>query len=1006
MDNSTSATPLRSSGIPKFSSIARPSASRLPAPNAEQKPALTSPTKPAALVRPSPAKKALPRPPSSGIGFRSSISGPSSGIIPPRTSSHRPTHSVSDRSIAAARKSASRPVSYIAQSRRPASSVITTAQQEDLNDQLGSLDGFRSASRAASRQGDHDETQPFDYDDEPSTPDMKRASRISLSDRTVESLSRLPETPGTDRRRSSFFAPQSPMGPPSRPASAMSTGDAREGSQPKPIARTASPSKRSSAIVPPSSKMPNKYSTPRAPSSIGLASSRLSRPASVAGKSALTTATPKSSAAKPLQRTSSLRQPGAGIAATPRPRPTTSNSTPAIKTRPTPATALKVAPPKESQNASEKASSSSAALRDQIAKAKAAKRTPAVSKGQSSANQSDDSRFDPFADPFNTKPQNDNGLLRKRIDAARSDGRLNLAGLGLKQIPDDVLTMYDQREDSNMNWSQMTDLVRFVAADNELDTISDDIFPDIATEVAMEDEKAVKGLQFRSVEMIDFHGNNLQTVPSGLRWMERLTVLNLSHNKLGNSIFDTIGQLEALKELKLGNNNLSGYLPPSIGRLQNLRTLELQSNKLLSLPDGLRELANLQIINVAGNQLTGLPMDVLETLPIVDLNASNNAMVGALFPFSVSGLSKLEYLDVANNSLASLAFSENLSLPAIKTINIASNRIVALPDMSGWKELVSLAAADNKVSMLPQGFTSLKNLKQADLTGNELTKLHDNIGLMDSLDVLKIAANPLRERKLLNMSTEELKRSLAQRLKTPGQGDRGDEFEDEGIDIQSPHDSGSQWGVVAGTLDLRDKSLVDDDADVLRSIFSSEDVRELKLARNSFVTIPFEISLAQNLKILDLSNCSLGDNYLSEVVTLQALQELFLGSNKISNWEPLLSLLHAPRLSYLDVSNNRLIGSVPMVRDSFPSLKVLHAGNNRIDAVSAEALSGLQSVDLADNNIGYIPPEIGLLWDQGLKGLSIGGNVFRVPGHRILEKGTEATMIWLRDKIPQDDETF
>ncbi|THX31389.1 L domain-like protein [Aureobasidium pullulans] len=1006
MDNSNSATPLRSSGIPKFSFIARPSASRLPAPNAEQKPALVSPTKSAALARPSPAKKALPRPPSSGIGFGSSISGPSSGIIPPRTSSHRPTHSISDRSIAAARKPASRPVSYIAQSRRPASSVITTAQQEDLNDQLGSLDGFRSASRAASRQGDYDESQPFDYDDEPSTPSMKRASRISLSDRTVESLSRLPETPGTDRRRSSFFAPQSPMGPPSRPASAMSTGDAREGSQPKPIGRTASPSKRSSAIVPPSSKMPNKYSTPRAPSSIGLASSRLGRPASVAGKSALTTATPKSTAPKPLQRTSSLRQPGAGIAATPRPRPTTSNSTPAIKTRPTPATALKVAPPKESQNASEKAPSSSAALRDQIAKAKAAKRTPAVSKGQSSVNQFDDSRFDPFADPFNTKPQDGNGLLRKRIDAARSDGRLNLAGLSLKQIPDDVLTMYDQREDSNMNWSQMTDLVRFVAADNELDTISDDIFPDIATEVAMDDEKEVKGLQFRSVEMIDFHGNNLQTVPSGLRWMERLTVLNLSHNKLGNSIFDTIGQLEALKELKLGNNNLSGYLPPSIGRLQNLRTLELQSNKLLSLPDGLRELANLSILNVAGNQLTGLPMDVLETLPIVDLNACNNAMVGALFPFSVSGLSKLEYLDVANNSLASLAFSENLSLPAIKTINIASNRIVALPDMSGWKELVSLAAADNKVSMLPQGFTSLKYLKQADLTGNEITKLHDNIGLMDSLDVLKIAANPLRERKLLNMSTEELKRSLAQRLKTPGQGDRGDEFEDEGIDIQSPHDSGPQWGVVAGTLDLRDKSLVDDDADVLRSIFSSEDVRELKLARNNFVTIPFEISLAQNLKILDLSNCSLGDNYLSEVVTLQALQELFLGSNKISNWEPLLSLLHAPRLSYLDVSNNRLIGSVPMVRDSFPSLKVLHAGNNRIDAVSAEALSGLQSVDLADNNIGYIPPEIGLLWDQGLKGLSIGGNVFRVPGHRILEKGTEATMIWLRDKIPQDDETF
>ncbi|KAK6007998.1 hypothetical protein QM012_004812 [Aureobasidium pullulans] len=1003
MDPSTSATPLKSSGIPKFSSIARPSASRLPAPNNDHKSALPSPSKFSALAKPSPAKKALPRPPSSGSGFRSSISGPSTGIIPPRTSSHRSTYSVSEKPNTVTRKPASRPVSYIAQSRRPVSGIINIAQQEDLNDQLGSLDGFRSASRAASRQDDYDGN---DYVDEPTTPGTKRVSRLSLSDRTVESLSRLPETPGTGRRRSSFFAPQSPMGPPSRPASAMSIDETREASRSKGSGKMPSPSKRSSIMAPPTSKMPAKYSIPRAPSSVGLASSRLGRPASVAGKS-VTTSTPKASTTKPLQRTSSLRQPGVGMAATtPRPKSITSVSSSAIKTRQTPATAVKSAPQKEPQISAEKQTNSSAALRDQIAKAKAAKRTPGIFKGQQSSSQGDDFAFDPFADPFNAKPKHSQGLLRKRIEAARGDGRLNIAGMGLKNIPDEILNMYDPQEDSNMNWSQMTDLVRFVAADNDLDMISDAVFPDVATEVAEDNEQEVKGLQFRSVEMIDLHGNNLQTVPAGFRWLERLTMLNLSHNKLSNAVFDTIGQLETLRELKLSNNNLSGYLPHSIARLHNLRTLELQHNKLLSLPDGLRELVNLQVLNVAGNQLTGLPMDVLETLPITDLNASNNAMVGALFPFSVSGLSKLEHLDVANNSLASLAFSENLSLPAIKSINIASNRIVALPDMSGWKQLVSLAAADNKISVLPQGFTGLKYLKQADLTGNELTKLHDNIGLMDSLDVLKVAANPLRERKLLNMSTEELKRSLTQRLSASDQDDKGDEFEDEGIDIQSPHDSGSRWGVVSGTLDLRDKSLVDDDADVLRSIFSSEDVRELRLARNNFVTIPFEISLAQNLKVLDLSNCSLGDKYLNEVITLPALQELFLGSNKIPNWEPLLSLLHAPRLSYLDVSNNRLVGSVPTIRSSFPELKVLHAANNRIDAVSHGSLTGLQSVDLADNNIGYLPPEIGLLWDQGLKGLSVGGNAFRVPSHRILEKGTEATMLWLKDKIPQDDETF
>lgn len=157
-----------------------------------------------------------------------------------------------------------------------------------------------------------------------------------------------------------------------------------------------------------------------------------------------------------------------------------------------------------------------------------------AAKGQQSTTQSDDAALDPFADPFNTKPKGSSGLMRKRIEAARGDGRLNIAGMGLKNIPDEVLSMYDQREDRNMNWSQMTDLVRFVAADNDLDAISDDIFPDVTTEVAMDNQSEYKGLQFRGVEMLDLHGNNLQTVPAGLRWLDRLTILNLVSFRIYN----------------------------------------------------------------------------------------------------------------------------------------------------------------------------------------------------------------------------------------------------------------------------------------------------------------------------------------------------------------------------------------------------------------------------------------------------------------------------------------
>ena len=54
----------------------------------------------------------------------------------------------------------------------------------------------------------------------------------------------------------------------------------------------------------------------------------------------------------------------------------------------------------------------------------------------------------------------------------------------------------------------------------------------------------------------------------------------------------------------------------------------------------------------------------------------------------------------------------------------------------------------------------------------------------------------------------------------------------------------------------------------------------------------------------------------------------------------------------------------------------------------------------ASDNIERLPPELGLLWDDGLRGFEVGSNAFRVPNYRVLETGTEATLRWLRDKIP------
>lgn len=117
-------------------------------------------------------------------------------------------------------------------------------------------------------------------------------------------------------------------------------------------------------------------------------------------------------------------------------------------------------------------------------------------------------------------------MIQKRVDVARTEGRLNIAAMNLKEIPVEVLKMYDSEfnKDSEIPWNEVVDLVRFVAADNEIETIADDAFPDLDPENWDEE---VKGSQFGGLEALDLHGNVLFDVPMGLKRLGRLTTLNL-----------------------------------------------------------------------------------------------------------------------------------------------------------------------------------------------------------------------------------------------------------------------------------------------------------------------------------------------------------------------------------------------------------------------------------------------------------------------------------------------
>lgn len=627
---------------------------------------------------------------------------------------------------------------------------------------------------------------------------------------------------------------------------------------------------------------------------------------------------------------------------------------------------------------------------------------------------------DSFSDPFNQGPKDDKHVLRNRVNNARMDGKLNIAAMGLKEFPSEVLNMYDAAamEESKVNWAEVVDLTKLIAADNEFETIEPSVFPDKSFE-DFNDEEDSQGNQFGGLELLDLHGNALTAIPIGLRRLERLTSLNLSHNKLDNSALDIVAQIPLLKELKLSHNAIAGHLPLSITELPYLEVLELQDNRLLGVPEAVRQLVNLRVLNVGHNQLTDLPMEALQHVPLQELDASNNALITSLFPLGANAEHRtLRSLNIANNSLAAITFLEHFDLPLLQTLNITNNHLTALQSLSGCPGLITLNAGENKISELPHGFTDLARLRHVNFSSNDLRLVPTEIANMESLESLVLAANPLQAKKYLTMNASDIKRDLRAKLEpesTSGEQDAaidGDQAES----MPGSQAPGAKWTLKPnGLLDLAGQGLTNDNIMDLASFLEVNDVRQLRLQDNKFTDISPALVLAPNVRVLDLSNNPLAPDYLLDRLELPSLQELYLRNCHLASLDMLLTHLDAPKLHTLDTTANRLSGPVPALRETFPNLITLLAGDNRFSEITPEALHGLTTVNLASNNLQSLPAEIGLLWHEGLKSFEVGSNAFRVPGYRVLEKGTEATLRWLRDRIPAepateggnaDDETF
>ena len=171
-------------------------------------------------------------------------------------------------------------------------------------------------------------------------------------------------------------------------------------------------------------------------------------------------------------------------------------------------------------------------------------------------------------------------------------------------------------------------------------------------------------------------------------------------------------------ELDVSSNELES-LPPAIAVLPGLRVVRAKYNNLPRLPaEVLAQLPLLSQLDLEGNRIAGVVESALPQLvSLRSLNLSSNGLLA--LPDSIGACSKLEVLAASNNPLTQLPDSLG-ACPALTHLDVSSCRLLALPASLARSRLQRLFCQNNELPKVPTALGHLSTLKEWNCRANRL----------------------------------------------------------------------------------------------------------------------------------------------------------------------------------------------------------------------------------------------------------------------------------------------
>jgi len=501
---------------------------------------------------------------------------------------------------------------------------------------------------------------------------------------------------------------------------------------------------------------------------------------------------------------------------------------------------------------------------------------------------------------------------------------------------------------------------------------------------------------------IKFTGNEAWRLPTSLTWASRLTVLDISNNRLESLQKAELDRLTSLVSLRLANNLLT-ELPPYFQKFRSLRSLNLSSNNLKAFPELITNLRSLVDLDISFNKLTALPK-IGNLITLERLWVTNNELKG---PFdetwknlinlkeidarfngitnidNVASLPKLEHLWVGHNGISTFkgsftrlrtlvldhcpmtSFDLDAPVPSLTSLNIASTNLVELKDTI---------------------FDFMPNLQKLNLDKNRITNMSINIGRLARLEHFSMAKNPLSlvppsignlaELKFLNLRECNIKSippELWCCLKLETLNLSSNVLETFPKQNTAPPPTAKDMGTPATTPSLSSSPSFEE-------LGKLEDFQARRPSQASGGTIGNSPSSSQRKGSI-ASMHSPGPrkpSTISRSATETSMSAVIRKDSNISQVR--LTNTFAGSLRYLYLADNRLEDDVFNELAKLPELRVLNLSYNELNDVPQGLMSrwpNLSELYLSGNELTSLPSD-DLQESSNLRVLHINGNRFQV----------------------------